>query len=312
MPEAATGENTRYSIRTWMLICVPLVLFLALAFIFYDCTVDDAFISFRCARNLAQGHGLVFNIGDRVEAFSNPLWVFILSLAHMAGFDILTVSKLIGLGCGVVTILLLMRLCRRSFSMSNGATLAAMCYAATNISIVFYSVSGMETVVYMMLIVLMNYLILDGREILAGIACGALAVTRPEGIIFIIPLVLGCCLNGCRTRMVLGIVLIPVVTYGLFLIFRLGYYGSFFPNSYDAKIGGISISVDSMLYRAQALKRYTWNSSSMQAPVLFLSLAGIVVLFSRRLVPLVASVAAASFFVWLSQGDWMGFFEVQE
>src|SRR5262245_30182050 len=36
---------------------------------------DDAFISFRYVRNLVTGHGLVFNVGERVEGYSNFLWV---------------------------------------------------------------------------------------------------------------------------------------------------------------------------------------------------------------------------------------------
>ena len=36
---------------------------------------DDAFIAFRYARNLADGHGLVFNRGERVEGFTDFLWV---------------------------------------------------------------------------------------------------------------------------------------------------------------------------------------------------------------------------------------------
>ena len=44
---------------------------------------DDAFISFRYARNLLEGHGLVFNVGDRVEGYSNFLWV--LELAFLWG-----------------------------------------------------------------------------------------------------------------------------------------------------------------------------------------------------------------------------------
>jgi arabinofuranosyltransferase len=35
---------------------------------------DDAFISFRYARNLVEGHGLVYNPGERVEGYSNFLW----------------------------------------------------------------------------------------------------------------------------------------------------------------------------------------------------------------------------------------------
>ena len=36
---------------------------------------DEAFISFRYARNLVEGHGLVFNPGERVEGYANFPWV---------------------------------------------------------------------------------------------------------------------------------------------------------------------------------------------------------------------------------------------
>ena len=41
---------------------------------------DDAFISFRYVRNLLEGYGLVFNRGERVEGYSNFLWVLELAL----------------------------------------------------------------------------------------------------------------------------------------------------------------------------------------------------------------------------------------
>ncbi len=46
---------------------------------------DDAFISFRYARNLLEGHGLVFNPGEYVEGYSNFLWV--LELAAIWGLS---------------------------------------------------------------------------------------------------------------------------------------------------------------------------------------------------------------------------------
>src|SRR5262245_15180176 len=52
----------------------------------YSFLTDDAYISFRYARNLADGHGLVFNPGgERVEGYSNFLWVLILAAFDRAG-----------------------------------------------------------------------------------------------------------------------------------------------------------------------------------------------------------------------------------
>ncbi len=36
--------------------------------------IDDAFISFRYARNLTEGTGLVYNPGEYVEGITNLLW----------------------------------------------------------------------------------------------------------------------------------------------------------------------------------------------------------------------------------------------
>jgi arabinofuranosyltransferase len=42
---------------------------------------EDAFINFRIVRNLLAGDGLVFNLGERVEAGTSPLWLAILAFA---------------------------------------------------------------------------------------------------------------------------------------------------------------------------------------------------------------------------------------
>lgn len=45
--------------------------------------VDDAFISCRYARNLAEGHGLVYNVGERVEGYTNFLWTVLVALGSV-------------------------------------------------------------------------------------------------------------------------------------------------------------------------------------------------------------------------------------
>ena len=50
---------------------LPLLGFLFLSLYHFDFMLDDPFISFRYARNLLNGYGLVFNPGERVEGYSN-------------------------------------------------------------------------------------------------------------------------------------------------------------------------------------------------------------------------------------------------
>src|SRR4030067_1950880 len=49
----------------------------------YYVLFDDAMISMRYAYNLAHGNGLVWNVGERVQGFTNPLWVFYMALLHL-------------------------------------------------------------------------------------------------------------------------------------------------------------------------------------------------------------------------------------
>ena len=63
-------------------ILVPLVI-LAIAAWQYRWMSDDGFINLRVVRNIANGHGPVFNAGERVEASTSPLWVWMLWLADV-------------------------------------------------------------------------------------------------------------------------------------------------------------------------------------------------------------------------------------
>ncbi|MFQ5608360.1 MAG: hypothetical protein ACE5GA_10465, partial [Candidatus Zixiibacteriota bacterium] len=58
---------------------------------------DDAFISFRYAKNLADGLGLVFNAGEYVEGYTNFLWTLIMTLGLRANIDPVALSETLGL-----------------------------------------------------------------------------------------------------------------------------------------------------------------------------------------------------------------------
>src|SRR5580765_5310173 len=47
---------------------------------------DDSYISYRFSQNFAAGHGLVYNVGERVEGYTNFLWVVMLGGALELGF----------------------------------------------------------------------------------------------------------------------------------------------------------------------------------------------------------------------------------
>jgi len=68
--------------------------------------VDDAYISFRYARNLARGAGLAFNAGQRVEGYTNFLWTVVLAGAARLGMDIPRAAVCLGVGLASLSLVL--------------------------------------------------------------------------------------------------------------------------------------------------------------------------------------------------------------
>lgn len=73
------------------------ILFLGQVFLYWDYAIDDAFITFTYAENLADGHGPVFNVGDKpVEAYSNTLWMLMLATTYLVGLPTVLTAKILG------------------------------------------------------------------------------------------------------------------------------------------------------------------------------------------------------------------------
>ena len=66
------------------------------AFVTRIWVAEDAYISFRYILSMTAGHGLVFNQGERVEGFTHPYWLFLVSFFHFIGIHFHKGSILLG------------------------------------------------------------------------------------------------------------------------------------------------------------------------------------------------------------------------
>lgn len=85
---------------------------------------DDAFITFRYAQNLAAGHGLVYNIGERILGTTSPLFALILSLPALLGLDLPLVAQILNILFDCLTLFLVFYWAKR-----NSMVLAAVLFA---------------------------------------------------------------------------------------------------------------------------------------------------------------------------------------
>ena len=95
-----TPRATGRRLIGWWPVLVPLLIVVVGAWL-YRWVDEDAFIDFRMIDNLLAGHGLVYNLGERVEVDSDPLWIFTLAGLHEV-FPFIALewlSVLLGLVC---------------------------------------------------------------------------------------------------------------------------------------------------------------------------------------------------------------------
>lgn len=149
---------------------------------------EDAYITYRYARNLALGLGLVFNPGERVMGFTSPLWTVWNALGWLLTRDPALWSRATALAGDAVTLLVGGALLARHASRAAAwcFTFAFACWTAT----VAIAVSGMESSLMVTLIVLSAALAPRGHGA-TGPALGALALIRPEGLVAAAVIALG-------------------------------------------------------------------------------------------------------------------------
>lgn len=243
-PDLAVGSGRIWSLsrRDLAVLGVLILVSWLIQSFFLNYTVDDAFITFRYSRNFAQGLGLVFNPGERVEGFTNFLWTIYCAIPFVLGIDVLWFSKLsllfLAAGSLVLVVLLVRQFCSRSawwFPFLPAGLLA------THTSFTVYAVNGMETVLFVFLLLLA--LVLSARETVKGgwasaIPWTLLFLTRPDGILFfgIVWLVRLLFFRRAPKFWVWTAVFGGAAL--AFVAFRLAYFGHLFPNTYYVKSAG--------------------------------------------------------------------------
>ncbi len=98
--------------RDGWIVAAAVVVFVLHCAVFLQYTIDDSLISYRFARNWAEGFGPVYNVGERVEGYTCFGWVALLAGTDRVGIDVETASKALGIAGGVACAYLRSPRCR--------------------------------------------------------------------------------------------------------------------------------------------------------------------------------------------------------
>jgi hypothetical protein len=244
-------------------------------------TIDDAFITARYARNLARGHGAVYNPGEApVEGTSNFLYVLMLAVAEVSGLvDIITFGKLIGVLAGLAVLVVAFR-SATALGADRAIALLAPALLLANSSFVFWTVGGLETNLYTLLLLATLYLLLLAeprrRNSLCGGVCAALVpLTRFDGLLIVPTLLVGAALLPGRRRSLATALAIFALIVTPWLLWKQQYYGVILPNCGFAKT-----IVDLDPHRPVETLRNLFASEQRPVLEVFLSLNGPLVVLS--------------------------------
>lgn len=208
------------------------------------CLFDDALISMRYAHNLAAGDGLVWNPGEYVEGYTNPLQVLL-----MAGCTLLAswvsptlLVQLLGLGCLLVGGYALARVAQHLVPGQPFAPCCGWAAMAAYYPLHYWALTGMETGAVFALVCLLCWVALLMREgqvqlwPLAGLMAFGLYLARPDAVLLAaLPLLL---VGLAHKKALLGACLMLFVGVAAHLVWRQAYYGEWLPNTYTLKVEG--------------------------------------------------------------------------
>lgn len=206
---------------------------------------DDAFISFRYAKNWVAGHGLRYNLGDHppVEGYSNFLWVVVAGVFEWLGWDPSFWVPAVSLACGMILLALVYRFLLLSVGLARPVSFLATLTLASFPPFAVWGTGGLETMPFALGIFLTFDLLVareKPRPIAAGIVALAVCLLRTEGIAWALVLALLALAAHARAlrTTIPDVKYLAIVVAGFLVYFslRYAYYGLLFPNPVYTKV----------------------------------------------------------------------------
>jgi arabinofuranosyltransferase len=276
---------------------------------------DDAFISFRYARNLVDGIGLAWNPGERVEGYTNFLWTLLVAAGMKLGAEPVLFTQALGLSLFTCSLIFTWRLGVES-GLGRPAALLTLLLTGTNYTFSCYATGGLETPLVTAIFLAGCVLAVrirygaSGRErglLVLSILCAAGILTRMDtALLFAVPFVAVLAPVGKRRLLpdLVRLTALPVLIVGSWLVWKYSFYGDIFPQPFYLKALGASSPEHGARYF------YTYIVSYDLVPFLFFFIFSFGILFLRehrtRLV-MVGIVSLWFAYIWKVGGDFMEF-----
>lgn len=286
-----------------LLICLFAVLLVRSAWL-----SDDSYISFRVTDNFLNGYGLRYNIAERVQAFTNPLWTIVIIIPYYLSGNMYYSALGLSAFFSILTVLFLIY----GLARSRLTAIVGILLCLVSKSFIDFSTSGLENPMSHFLIIIFLLLYLKMRPRLFSVftlsmITSAAFLTRPDNIlIFLPPLAyyIVCLHKDFKRRRLFYaffIGLLPAIAWELFSLF---YYGFPFPNTAYAKLAHGIPQVEMLL---QGLY-YLLNSLRLDPITLsVISFSMLMIILTKKwhLLPFLVSIVLSLLYTVYIGGDFM-------
>lgn len=270
---------------------------------------DDGIITFRVVENFLAGYGLGYNPYVRVQAFTHPLWMFLISLGYFVSGLFLPslpnalfyVTFFLSILFSFLTVFLLLIRISKPSILSLG--LAVLTLSLSN-GFIDFSTSGLENPLTHFLLILFIIAFLAERPNLLHLSflSSLIMLNRVDAFLMVAPALLYAWWTSNQRRADLGRIFIGFIPILIWELFSLFYFGFPFPNTAYAKL---NTGIFNSLLVLQGLD-YFLNAVNWDAITLFgILLAGVTLYFEfnrKQAFLFVGVLLYLAYIVWIG-GD---------
>jgi arabinofuranosyltransferase len=215
-PLFAMPTNPRHIQALWLLLGLALLLVVLIRTAW---VCDDAYITFRTVDNFINGHGLTWNTAERVQTYTHPLWMLLLSLFNSFIPDIYSISII----CSMVLTLATAAIIAGKTARSNSSVLIVLAAMISSRAFIDYSTSGLENslshfILALFLLIYFRDSANNSRLLALSFLASAAILTRQDlGLIVLPPLVVAASMHPWRKGLAdVFTGLMPVAAWELF------------------------------------------------------------------------------------------------
>jgi len=250
---------------------------------------DDAYITLRTVDNFVNGYGLTWNTFERVQTYTHPLWMMLLTSVYFftreAFFTTIIISMIVSLAA---VWLIAFRISRTTV-----AALLAMCLLILSKSFIDFSTSGLENPLTHFLVALFYWIFFKCEKNLRSLTLltlvASLATTnRPDTLLLIAP-ALAVYVWRLRSRTAAYALLVGSIPLALWEAFSFFYYGFLFPNTAYAKLQSgvtrIDLIEQGFYYLLDSLRMDPLTAGTISIAILL-----VLLLKRRTLLPFAAGI----------------------